>query len=256
MFLLFLPVWASVAITLVIATLFSVGLYYVIHLIWAGDISEDTKRTANMVATRTGVVYALVIGMMFTGVRSEYNEMVVELEMEAAALTRLHGALQRHRDHEKFDGTRKQLVKYIRFVVEEQWPALRELRVVPGDPKITGGGALNQVWRDLDAVEYKPGDLNLKELLDSAEDHSIQRMFDIKGEMLPVFWYIAFIGYFFTLIPMCLAPPTFRRCMLVALYSSMVAMVLLGTFILTHPYSPAAGINPQAFKWLLEMNKP
>jgi hypothetical protein len=256
MFLLSLPVWVSMVIVLAIATLFSVGLYHVIHLIWAGDISEDTKKTAGMVATRTGIVYSFVIGLMFTGVNSEYNEMVVELELEASALTRLHGALQRHRDHEKFKGTREQLVKYIRFVVEEQWPALREFRGVPGYLKTTKGGALEQVWRDLDTVEYKPGDLNLKELLDSAEDHSIQRLFDIKGEVLPVFWYIAIIGYFFTLIPMCIAPPTFRRCLLVALYSNMVAMVLLGTFILTHPYSPAAGINPQVFQYLLEINNP
>jgi hypothetical protein len=243
-------------IVLTITTLFSVGLYYVIHLIWAGDISEDTSRTASMVAIRSGVVYAFVIGMMFTGVFREYNEMVMELEMEASALTRLHGALQRHRDHEKFKGTRAHLVKYIRFVVEEQWPALRELRGVSGTLKMTRGRSLDQVWRDLDAVEYKPGDLNLKELLNSAEDHSIQRLFDIKGEVLPVFWYIAIIGYILTLIPMCIAPPTFRRCLLVSLYSNMVAMVLLGTFILTHPYSPAAGINPQVFQWLLEINNP
>ena len=120
---------------------------------------------------------------------------------------------------------------------------------------MTKGRALDQVWRDLDAVEYKPGDLNLKELLDRVEDHSIQRLFDIKGEVLPIFWYIAIIGYFFTLIPMCIAPPTVRRCLLVSLYSSMVALVLLGTFILTHPYSIAAGINPQVFQWLLEINK-
>jgi hypothetical protein len=42
--------------------------------------------------------------------------------------------------------------------------------------------------------------------------------------------------------------------MLISLYTGMVAMVLLGTFILTHPYSPAAGINPQVFQWLLEFN--
>jgi ABC-type multidrug transport system fused ATPase/permease subunit len=253
MFLLSFPVWVCMVLVLAIVTLFSVGIYYVIHLIWAGDISEGTIRTASMVAIRSGVVYAFVIGMMFTGVFNEYNEMVMELEMEASALTRLHEALERHRDHEKFKDTREQLVKYIRFVVDEQWPALRELRGVPADLQITRGRALEQVWRDLDKIEYKPGDLNLKALLDSAEDHSIQRLFDIKGEVLPVFWYIAIIGYFFTLIPLCLEPPTFRRCLLVALYSNMIAMVLLGTFILTHPYSPAAGINPQVFQWLMEI---
>ena len=254
MFLLDLPVGASMAIVLTVSMAFSVGLYFCIYRTCGGNISEGTHRIAGMVVRSSGVVYALVIGLMFTDVTSEYNKMVLELEMEAAALTRLHGALERHRDHEKLQETRAQLVEYIRFVVDVQWPALRELKMASRDPEITGMRALDQVWKDLDAIEYKPGDLNLKELLDEAEDHKIQRMFDIKGEVLPVFWYIAVIGYFFTLIPMCLAPPTFRRCLLVALYSGMVAMVLLGTFILTHPYSSAAGINPQVFQWLLEFN--
>jgi hypothetical protein len=34
----------------------------------------------------------------------------------------------------------------------------------------------------------------------------------------------------------------------------MVAIVLLGIFILTHPYSVAAGVEPSVFKWLLEMS--
>jgi len=254
MFLLNLPLGASVVIVLTVSMAFSVGLYFCIYLICGGNISEGTKRTAGMVVRSSGVVYALVIGMMFTDVTSEYNKMVLELEMESAALTRLHGALERHRDHEKLEDARKQLVEYIRFVVDVQWPALRELKMDSRDPEITGMKALDQVWKDLDAIEYKPGDLNLKELLDTAEDHKIQRMFDIKGEVLPVFWYIAIIGYFFTLIPMCLEAPTFRRCLLVAIYSGMVSMILLGTFILTHPYSSAAGINPQVFQWLLEFN--
>ena len=117
MFLLSLPVWVSMSIVMVIASLFSMGLYYVSHLIWAGDISENTNSTASMVATRAGIIYSFVIGMMFTGVHTEYNKMVQELEMEASALIRLNGALIRHRDHEKFNDTREQLNKYIRFVV-------------------------------------------------------------------------------------------------------------------------------------------
>jgi hypothetical protein len=243
-------------IVMLIATLFSVGLYYVAHLIWAGDISENTNSTASMVATRAGIIYSFVIGMMFTGVHTEYNKMVQELEMEASALTRLHGALNRHRDREKFNDTREQLTKYIRFVVEEQWPALREMRGISGTMRMTKERVLNQVWDDLEKVEYKPGDLNLKELLDSVYDHSIHRLFDVKGEVLPVFWYIAGIGYFLTITPMCIAPPTFRRYLLMSMYSSMVALVLLGTFILTHPYSLAAGINPKVFHLLLEMQGP
>ena len=94
--------------------------------------------------------------------------------------------------------------------------------------------------------------MHLKELLDDVEDYRIQRLFDVKGTTLPVFWYIAIIGYLFTLLTLSLPPPTLRRYILVSLYSGMVAVVLLGVFILAHPYSSAAGIGPDVFQLLIE----
>jgi hypothetical protein len=204
-----------------------------------------------MVATRIGVIHGVVIGMMFTGVRQEYNEMIVAIESEVSALTRLYNAMERQ-GGEELSVTKKQLIEYIRFVVEEQWPALREVKLRSGDRELFGRTALDRVWKNLDKIEHKPGDLNLKELLDQVEDYRIQRLFDAKGKMLPIFWYIAIIGYLLTLLTLYLPPPTFRRCLLVSLYSSMVAGVLLGIFILTHPYSYAAGVNPDVFQWLLD----
>lgn len=153
---------------------------------------------------------------------------------------------------EELSVTRERLIQYIRFVVEEQWPALRELKMRPRDRELLGRMALDCVWKDLNKIEHKPGDLNLKGLLDQVEDFRNQRLFDAKGKLLPVFWYIAIIGYLLTLLTLYLPPPTFRRCLLVSLYSSMVADVLLGIFILTHPYSYATGVKPDVFQWLLD----
>jgi hypothetical protein len=251
MFFLSLPIIVSTAITLIVSTSFSVSLYFIVHRFWSSDVSEETRKTADMVATRIGVIHAVVIGMMFTSVRVEYNQMIVAVESEASALARLHVALER-RGGEEFSHTRQQLTNYIQLVVEEQWPALRELRFVPGARELTGRDVLDTVWDDLSKIEHEPGDLNLKELLSQAEDYKIQRLFDAKGQLLPVFWYVAIIGYLFTLLTLYFPPPTLRRCILVSLYSGMVAVILLGIFILTHPYSPAAGVTPHVFEWLLE----
>jgi hypothetical protein len=156
---------------------------------------------------------------------------------------------------EELSDTKKQIIeyiRYIRFVVEDQWPALREVNLRPSDRELFGREVLNRVWKDLDKIEHIPGDLNLKGLLDQVEDFRNQRLFDAKGKLLPVFWYIAIIGYLLTLLTLYLPPPTFRRCLLVSLYSSMVAVVLLGIFILTHPYSYAAGVKPDVFPLLLD----
>jgi hypothetical protein len=188
--------------------------------------------------------------MMFTSVRVEYNEMIVAIESEASAILRLYHAMGRQ-GGEKYETAREHLANYVRFVVNEQWPALRELRVVPGDRGLTGREALDRVWDSLDGVDSEPEGLNLKALLDQVEDFRMQRLFDTKGSLLPIFWYIAGIGYLLTLFTLYLPPPTTKRCLLVSFYSSMVAVVLLGIYILTHPYSFAAGVGPDIFELLL-----
>ena len=251
MFILYLPSFVSVIIAIIAFSSFSVALYFVVHRFWSNDISDETKRTADSVATRMGVIYGVVLGMMFTSVRIEYTDMIVAIESEASALVRLYTEIDRRKD-EELNGVQKQLVEYLRFVVEEQWPALRELKHNPENSDMYGRKALDQIWIALNNIEHQPGALNLKELLDQVENFRIQRLFDTKGNMIPIFWYIAFVGYILTLLVLYLPPPTLRRCILISLYSSMVAVVLLGIFILTHPYSPAAGVRPHVFEMLLE----
>ncbi|MBW2245663.1 MAG: hypothetical protein JRF62_00395 [Deltaproteobacteria bacterium] len=118
----------------------------------------------------------------------------------------MYNALERQGDEELSD-TKKQLIEYIRFVVEEQWPALRKVELRPSDHELFGRKVLNRVRKDLDKIEYIPGNLNLKGLLDQVEDFRNQRLFGAKGKLLPVFWYIAIIGYLFTLLTLYLPPP-------------------------------------------------
>jgi hypothetical protein len=250
MFILSLPTALSVTLGIIVASSFSVGLYFIANRLWLGETSAETRRTADNVATRIGVIHAVVIGMMFTSVRVEYNEMIVAIESEASAILRLYHAMGRQ-GGEKLDAAREHLADYVRFVVDVQWPALRELRSVPNDPKVAGRDVLDRVWNSIDEVDFKPGNLNLKALLDQVEDFRMQRLFDTKGSLLPIFWYIAFIGYLLTLMTLYLPPPNTKRCLLVSFYSSMVAVVLLGIFILTHPYSYAAGISPDIFELML-----
>jgi hypothetical protein len=250
MFILSLPIAVSVILGVIVASSFSVGLYFIAHRLWLGEIGTETRRTADTVATRIGVIHAVVIGMMFTSVRVEHNDMIVAIESEASAITRLYHAMGRQ-GGEKLNEAREHLADYIRFVVNVQWPALRELRFEPSDTELAGRDALDRVWTALEDVEIEPGDLNLKALLDQVEDFRMQRLFDASGRLLPIFWYIAIIGYILTLMTLYLPPPTTKRCLLVSFYSSMVVVVLLGIFILTHPYSFAAGVSPDAFEWLM-----
>ena len=252
-FLLNLPTPLTVVITVVAATIISIALYSLIHPFWGKELSEDTKKTAEVVATRIGVVYAIVIGMMFANVRIEHFQMIEAIESEASALIRLYHALERHGGNDTA-AIRDNLTDYIRYIVDEQWPALREARSYPEEAAVKGREKMKPVWDYVAKVESDTGDQSLRRLLDQVEHYHILRLFDKKGNLLPLFWYIAGFGYFATLFTLYVYPPNFRRYALVSLYSSMVAIVLLGIFILTHPYSVAAGVEPSIFRWMLEVS--
>ena len=251
MSLLNLPTLASVLLAIVVSSAIAVVLHFIIHPLWAADLTEETKKTADHVATRVGVVYAVVIGMMFANVRIEHVQMIQAIESEASALIRLYTAIERD-EGERGEEVRQSLVEYIRFIVEEQWPALRAARAQPGDRHLSGGHQLKLAWEYVLQAEQNAGNSNLRMLLDQVEHHRILRLFDTKGSLLPLFWYIAALGYFASLVPLCVYPPSVRRSLLIALYSSLVSVVLLGIYILSHPYSEAAGIDPVVYKSILE----
>ena len=253
-FLLNLPTSVAVILTVIVASAISIVLYYLVHPFWSKELSEETKKTAEVVAMRVGVVYAVVIGMMFANVRIEHFQMIEAIESEASALIRLYQAIEKE-GGEETEVIRQDLIDYIRFIVDEQWPALREARAFPEKGGLSGGGQkLKPIWDYVAQAETETGNHNLRRLLDQVEHYHILRLFDKKGNLLPLFWYIAIFGYLATLFTLYVYSPNLRRCTLVSLYSSMVAIVLLGIFILTHPYSVAAGVEPSIFKWLLDLS--
>jgi hypothetical protein len=145
MFLLNLPTLVSVLLTIAVSSAIAVVLHFVIHPLWAAALTEETKKTAEHVATRIGVVYAVVIGMMFANVRIEHVQMIQAIESEASALIRLYSANERA-ERKQGEEVRKSLVEYIRLIVEEQWPALRAARAQPGDRHLSGRHQLDRAW--------------------------------------------------------------------------------------------------------------
>lgn len=225
--------------------------YYVIHRLLKARVSPATAEVADSVATRIGIVHGIVLGMMFSNVTVEYTGMVNALEAEASALIRLYSAMERQEDP-RLEEPREQLLGYIRFVVEEQWPALREGKVGPSDSELNGRTLLDGIWRAVDQME-EPRRMELHKLMDEVENYRNLRLFDRLGSLLPLFWYIAIIGFVLNLVAMAVPRRASRaRASLVALYGAMVGLVLYGILIMTRPYSPAAGVTPHIFEWLLE----
>jgi hypothetical protein len=250
-FIFSLPTPAGVALAMASFAVLSIVLYLVLHRLVLVSANEDTRRMAEAVAGRVGIIHGIVLGMMFSNITAEYTGMVAALEAEASALIRLHNAMERQED-ERLEPAMEELRGYIHFVVERQWPALRAGRVEAGDHELAGRDLLDNVWRSVDRVEPGPHQNKLMSLVDEVENYRNLRLFDRLGSLLPLFWYIAIIGYVLTLAGFCVPRPSRARCTLAALYGAMVGVVLYGILVMTQPYSPAAGVSPKVFEWLLD----
>jgi tetrahydromethanopterin S-methyltransferase subunit G len=251
-FIFSLPTPAGVALSVVFFAGLSVCLYVGAHRVRPFQVSEETRRVAEAVATRVGVIHGIVLGMMFSNITADYLGMIEALESEASALIRLYNGMERLED-ERVEPAMDELHGYLRFVVERQWPALREGRVDLGpDEELGGRVMLDTIWRVVDGIPDAAQRSELLRLLDEAEDYRNYRIFDRVGNLLPLFWYTALIGYLLTLSGFCLVPPSKGRCAAIAVYGAMVGVVLFGILAMTHPYSPAAGVSPRIFQWMLE----
>jgi hypothetical protein len=248
MFIFSVPSYIGVLLAMLLFGVAPVVLYPVIHRLWGRGLGDESGSMADTVSTRIGVIHAVVIGMMFANVTAEYTSMVGAVEAEASALIRLYSEMER-RDEEHFEPAMKTLIGYINFVVQEQWPALREGSATQAN--LMGRELLDDVWESVQQFDGS-GRTELARLLDEAENARNLRLFDAVGTFLPLFWYAAIIGYVITITTLCVKPPDGLRRTLLFLYGCMVGVVLYGILVMTQPYSLGAGVDPSVFQRLLE----
>jgi len=247
MFIFSLPSYMGAVLAMLLFGLLPLALYPAFHRLWARSFRKGEGPLEDTIPVRISVIHAVVIGMMFSNVTAEYTGMIGALESEASAMIRLYNEMER-RDAEYFEPAMEALRGYLRFVVVEQWPALRE----GGNAgSLSGRAALDEIWASVQLFEGA-GRPELARLLDEVEHSRNIRVFDTVGTFLPLFWYAALIGYALTVITLCVKPPTAARRALLFFYGCMVGVVLYGILVMTQPYSSAAGVSPRIFERLLE----
>jgi hypothetical protein len=247
MFVFSLPSYVGAFLAMLLFGLVPLALYPALHRLWARGTRAGDGTLEDSVPARIGVIHAVVLGMMFSNVTVEYTGMIGALESEASALIRLYNEMER-RDVEYFGPAMEELNGYLRFVVVEQWPALREGRSVG---PMSGRAALDEIWAQVQAFDGA-GREQLARFLDEVEHSRNLRVFDTVGTFLPLFWYAALVGYGLTVATFCAKPPTGARRALLFFYGCMVGVVLYGILVMTRPYSSAAGVSPRIFERLLE----
>lgn len=107
----------------VVFVLVTVGPFVLIRRVFPAEATEDLKAVASWGALRIGTIHALILALVFTEVRQEYNHLAETIDQEALAIEQLYRSLEQIEGAES-EGIRQQLTRYTRMVIDQEWPSL------------------------------------------------------------------------------------------------------------------------------------
>ena len=119
MFILKLPFEMGFLIAVLTAVAFTSILFLIVHGLLRDKRPKTTRTFAQQMALRIGTLHALIIGLVFGVIASEYMDLEKSLDMEAASIGSLYTTLTtiQTKDTEKI---RNQLTHYLKDIIDTE----------------------------------------------------------------------------------------------------------------------------------------
>ena len=201
-------------------------------------------------AFRIGTIHALILALVFTEVRVEYNQLSENIEEEALAVEQLYRYLD-HVDGEESQQIQQQLITYSHMVVDKEWPSLVEGKLFYEADLLVSDirGNLVSLLSDKSSLIHSAAILDD---INDIENMRGQRTFDIEEPLADIFWVIIIMSYLFTVFCFFAYPVTLFNCFVLSMFASINGIVLFSIVALSHPFAGAAAISPIAFESIIE----
>jgi hypothetical protein len=208
----------------------------------------DTRQLASDVMARVGALHGLILALVFASANGAAQRLQHDITTEASAATLVYFNAERYGAQPVQDAA----VAYLKAVVADDWPALRRRYALSG----TGW----QAWqRLLDATLALQPHSRRDQVL-AAEIQSgvwqIQHLRQARGRHADVrlpaeFWLVAIVGLLLiaTLLFVHEIRPLHQAIM--AMYSAYTGMALFLIYDLSHPFTGALNLGPDAFELAL-----
>jgi hypothetical protein len=216
---------------------------------------ERRKPHNTAIGTLYGGVYILfgvIIGFTALIVLNKYNAARVTVESEATDVARIYQLAQElpESKREEIQGLAE---SYVRVVVEEEWPLMRQGKTSPR------AQALADNLRSA-IQEFKPTTNNEQEIysqeIDAVNDldrDRVARLLDVRHGMPPLLWIALFVLTIPMLLFACLMgiEDTQLHMLGVAALVGGIAVVLITILALDHPFGTEFRLGPQPFEFVL-----
>lgn len=241
----------SPVLGLLIAALLSVALtallFIIAHMIFRGKRPKEIKHFVAQTALRLGTMHALVVALVFSILTGELIKLQSMSDVEAISAANVYWILV---DNPSEEGAQLQelLPRYLQTVIEQDWQELS------GKPhNLPAWDLIGQMQRiTLKWNPATPSDQMIKGYvfnnLNTMAENRSNRVIERQAPDLPtIFWVIAILGYFLTLMPFLMVELSRRRLFLISCYAIMIGILFYGIVLLDNPFT-AKTLKPSSFE--------
>jgi TRAP transporter TAXI family solute receptor len=255
-------IWLSSLTAAELALLFC-GSFLVITLIGIALIHPHMRRAVHsrtqvndvviFAAANFGVVYAVLLGLLVVATFQITKDLQDHIATEASSLATMYRSTDAYPEPLRSQ-LRAQLRDYAHFVIDKDWPAHRQVRVLAG-----GDHRLQAIRQKLFSFEPKSpsqGEIH-REMLRYFNAMNVareQRLSAVFSSIPHVLWYVLWIGaliaiVFLWMLHMDLMP----QVLLGGINAIFLGIMIFIIYAMDHPLQGAVSVGPDAFQSVYDL---
>jgi uncharacterized protein len=199
------------------------------------------------VAANFGVVYAVLLGLLVVATFQITKDLQDHIGMEASSLSTMYRSTDAYPEPLRSE-LRAQLRDYTHYVVEKEWPAYRQMRVLAG-----GDHRLQAIRQKLFSFEPKTASQTEihREMLRYFNTMNVareQRQSAVFSSIPDVLWYVLWVGalvsiVFLWMLHMDLLP----QILFGGITAIFLGIMIFLIYAMDHPLQGAVSLGPDAF---------
>jgi hypothetical protein len=248
--ILHLPVIAGGFVLMAITTLIGLLVYYLSFRFLASSQTKEARRATSGLFRVIGVLVSLFLSLTFADVMLELNQIEASVEREAVMLEDIHRDLGRYNTARALKA-QTLLVEYIQGVIQYDWPALANDKL---------SKEVREILLQLEyEVLYLEDETEVQQILRPRIISDVSLVYELRLTRLeqalakpPLFLIVVVFGFLITMACFGPHPPNRLTVGLLAMYTSLIGLVIYLILAFSDPFQGSTGIDPASLKYVLE----
>lgn len=246
--LISLPPFIGGTLFTAIAVVFGLATYAIARFAVGRHATEESKTLVIQLFRVIATLLSLLLSMTFADVRSETEAVRNSVRTETAQLSDIYKDLTTFGTSEA-EAVRTQLVEYIDAVIGEEWDAMRHGDV--SEPVIVLFSELEIAILSLEPTTPLQGELHrrLNDDIDAVSSSRTARLVQLRTG-IPVFLYIAFIGFLWTNAMLSVSPPEGKTVFYIGAYCAFFGIVIYFILAMGNHFDGIGEVTPDALEFV------